>query len=357
MNGFGSPTTLLVLWVPFWALWVFALLITGDAGFGYTVLSGTIAMGSAGVLGIGIWRRTDRDPWPERKRVHFYLRHLGLALGFSVIWTASDFVLPAFWDSVPLHELMLSSPVLSWYLVFGMWLYGMIAGTSYAYRHKLEARRQERRARQQEALATKARLRALRSRLQPHFLFNALHTVSALVDEDTRRAEEALEQLGDLLRYTLRDGDDTVPLSEEWRFTRRYLEMEKLRLGDRLRIDVRMDPDALEVEVPPFSLQPLVENAVRHGVGQRPDGGRVTVRASASPDGLEIRILDDGSGLGERGNAEGAGVGLDLLANRLETLYAGAAELELRTRPDGGTEVVVRLPTDRIPSDDSDDGR
>lgn len=163
MNGFGSPTTLLVLWVPFWALWVFALLVTGDAGLGYTVLSGTIAMGTAGVLGLGVWRHTERDPWPERKGVPFYLRHLALALGFSVIWTASDFVLPAVREGEPLHELMLSSPVLSWYLVFGMWLYGTVAGVSYAYRHKVEARQQERRARRQEALATEARLRALRS--------------------------------------------------------------------------------------------------------------------------------------------------------------------------------------------------
>lgn len=208
------------------------------------------------------------------------------------------------------------------------------------------------RTRQQELAAARlgtqlaeARLAALRTQLHPHFLFNSLNALSVLVrGNDNAAAERMLELLGELLRDSLRmDTRAEVRLGEELDFVRRYLEIERVRFPDRLRI--RYDaPAALEdAVVPALLLQPLVENALRHGIGRSAEAGLIQVEARAIGDTLRITVADDGPGP-PSGATDAAGVGLSSVRARLAALHGAAASLELRPRAGGGAECIVELP-------------
>jgi sensor histidine kinase YesM len=223
----------------------------------------------------------------------------------------------------------------------GTWLYLVVAGLSYAIRAQRRVRTQEAAAAEAHLLAQQAQLAALRAQVNPHFLFNALHSVGALVASDPSRADEALERLGDLLRYTL-GTEEEVPFAHEWKFTEDYLAFERLRLGDRLKVDARAEPESLEVLVPPLILQPLVENAVRHGIAGRPRGGRVELRARVDGERLVLRVTDDGPG------ADGAGhdgVGLASVRRRLDLRYGSRATLTVDALA-AGFAVSIGMPLD-----------
>lgn len=211
---------------------------------------------------------------------------------------------------------------------------------------------------ERELQLTRARMAALRAQIHPHFLFNTLHSVSTLMEDDVDGARRMIAQLGELLRASLADSPgEVVPLDDEMALVRMYLEIEEVRFGDRLAVDVEVDPVVRRASVPHLLLQPLVENAIRHGIGARSGPGRLAMRAHADQDQLVLEIEDDGPGPGrfelpartaERGGAtghpEGAGLGLANVRERLERLYGDAASLELLGLPDGGCRATVRLP-------------
>jgi len=188
-------------------------------------------------------------------------------------------------------------------------------------------------------LAQQAQLVALRAQINPHFLFNALHSVGALVTSEPGRADKALERLGDLLRYTL-GTEDEVLFAQEWRFTQDYLAFEQLRLGDRLRVNAEAEQTTMSILVPPLILQPLVENAVRHGIADRPEGGHVALRASVEHACLVLQVTDDGRG--ETGSASG-GLGLNSVRRRLAALYGDLATVNI-DRAGTGFTVTIGLP-------------
>ncbi|HKG92405.1 MAG TPA: histidine kinase, partial [Gemmatimonadaceae bacterium] len=199
---------------------------------------------------------------------------------------------------------------------------------------------------------TQARLETLQLRLQPHFLFNALNTISSTMYEDPARADAMVGHLGDLLRQSLRTGDaQEVSLGEELALLGSYVAIMHERFGERLRIAVEVEPAARAARVPPLLLQPLVENAVRHG-GARRRGGRlaVSVRAAREGDALVVRVADDGAGSGTAagpagGGGGGGGVGLRATADRLRLLYGDAHAFAAGPLPDGGGFLVaIRLP-------------
>src|SRR5260370_21056022 len=159
----------------------------------------------------------------------------------------------------------------------GTWLCLAVAGVSYGRRAEAAGSAGERARAAAEILARDSQFAALNAQLQPHFLFNALHTVSALVHADPDRADRALDELGHLLRYALRQSSEDVTLRQEWEFTRDYLAFEALRLGGRLRLETNVSEHALDAALPPFILQPLVENTVRHRVATSPSGRDVAV--------------------------------------------------------------------------------
>jgi two-component system LytT family sensor kinase len=205
------------------------------------------------------------------------------------------------------------------------------------------------RAAELERSLVEARLSALRMELNPHFLFNALNSVAGLVRRgEGERAVSVLADLGDLLRSTLDGGRRAeVPLGEELALVERYLAIEGVRFADRLRVSLDVAPEARAAAVPSMILQPLVENALRHGVGQVPGPARLSIAARREGDRLRLSVGDSGPGFGDReGPAPGGrdGIGLSNTRSRLETRYGPGAELRVAKSPLGGAEVSIRLP-------------
>jgi histidine kinase/histidine kinase/DNA gyrase B/HSP90-like ATPase len=198
-------------------------------------------------------------------------------------------------------------------------------------------------ARLQSRLA-QAELTALRANLQPHFLFNALHTVGALVRaRDHDGAVHVITELGDLLRAVLRrDAPDEVPLRDEIAFVERYLSIEQVRFRDRLRVHWHVSPDTVDAIVPRLLLQPLAENAIRHGIGRSSTAGVVTISCARHGDFLEVAVTDDGPGPDGNGNA--GGLGLATARARLKHVYGQSADVTLSHAPDGGAIALARLP-------------
>lgn len=191
-------------------------------------------------------------------------------------------------------------------------------------------------------LAAEARLGSLQSRLQPHFLFNTINSILALLREDAPRAEEMLERLARLLRFALDSQQaPVVRLSEELRLVTDYLEIEHTRFGDRLRFTIDSPAELGAVEIPAYSLQTLVENSMKHAIAPRRDGGAIRIRVAREGDALVAEVSDDGPGFS--GEALRAGHGLDMLEQRLEALYGSGAAIEIAS-PTKGACVRFRLP-------------
>ncbi len=195
-------------------------------------------------------------------------------------------------------------------------------------------------------LLARADLQALRSRIEPHFLFNALNAVAGLIREGrSDAAVDTIVQLSDFLRHTLSEvSRREVPLAEEMDYARRYLSIQQTRFAERLRLDIDVQEGLENVAVPHLILQPLVENAVKHGIAHRKEGGTIHLAASANEDGLNLRIANDGPSLPESRNEGSAGVGLDNVCGRLRALYGDAARFDIRNRSGGGVEVLMRIP-------------
>ena len=203
----------------------------------------------------------------------------------------------------------------------------------------------ERAARDLEIALVRSRLDVLMLELQPHFLFNALNTAVSLVRRDPAEAERVLVALSDLLRYVLRGSDEQeVPLRRELEFVGRYLDIEKVRFGDRLEVHVDAAPDCDDCAAPNLILHPLVENAVRHGVARRPGKGIITLRTRRAGDRVRVEIDDDGPGLVPPSEARGTGLGLKNTRERLLAIYGDRQRLALEPRADGGTRVTVEWP-------------
>ena len=239
--------------------------------------------------------------------------------------------------------------IVCWELVINLLIQVAMTGIGYA-RHTAVALREARDlAARAEVLRTRAELQLLRSQLQPHFVHNVLHALLGLVRRDPAKAERALEKLGELLRFgqwVHQTGADWVPLSREWDFVRSYLDLERVRLGDRLEVRLDADPAAFEVAVPPFALQPLVENAIVHGVASRAVGGCVSVSARRVNGIVRVDVRDDGPGTSEKAIAASPRMGLRLLRERLAALYGGRARLTFESPAEGGWSVRLELPED-----------
>ena len=210
-------------------------------------------------------------------------------------------------------------------------------------------REEELRASRLESQLARAELEALRMQINPHFLFNTLHSISALQYEDADAAQKMTARLGDFLRLTL-DNSSTqiVSLSREIDFLKCYLDIERVRFGKRLTTDFQIAPEALEAQVPNLILQPLVENAIKHGISKRAKAALIRVGARIENGTLRLEVADNGAGLAERsGNGNGdfhRGVGLSNVRERLRQLYGASHTLELKRAPEGGLLAAISLP-------------
>jgi len=270
--------------------------------------------------------------------VRFVSAHVLLATAYAGTWVAVLF----FWLWLVAGAAIaqqVSQQAGMWQFVTGTYLYALIAGGAYLLRA-------QRALRERSLAVTRAQLQAVRAQLQPHFLFNALHTVSALVRTDPAAAERAIEQLGDLLRRTLRHGDDEemIAFAEEWTFAREYLDLEQLRLGQRLRVDAHIERDALDVSVPAYVLQPLVENAVKHGIAPLTAGGTIEIAARRNDGTLTLSVRDSGAGAAADRITRAGGLGLQGVRRQLEEHYEGRARMDIETKPGNGFHVKITLP-------------
>jgi LytS/YehU family sensor histidine kinase len=184
--------------------------------------------------------------------------------------------------------------------------------------------------------------------LQPHFLFNTLNSISALLDEDVEAADVMLARLGDFLRLTLENtGAQEVTLQEELEFLRCYLEIERVRFQDRISVSMKIAPDTLGARVPNLILQPIVENAIRHGLAAQAGTGRIVIESDHDDVVLKLQVKDNGPGLHAHGNSERSfrhGLGFALTRARLERLYGAKQRLALSDAPEGGLRVILEIP-------------
>lgn len=281
-----------------------------------------------------------RREWPRALAVHM-TGALVLCVGWASLGILLGVVLQRFpaqgdlpWDFV------------SWVLRSVPWsvfMYFTVLGCVYAFAYFVEAREREAQASRLAAQLAEARLGALRMQLNPHFLFNSLNAVTVLVrEQNTAAASRMLELLSDVLRQALgTDQPQEIPLREELNFSERYLAIEQVRFSDRLRVEWSIDDRARNALVPGFILQPLVENAIKHGIVRRADAGRLEIAARVVGGHLELAIRDDGVGMSAN---QAEGVGLRNTRERLRTMYGDDASLHIEGRAGGGTEVVLIVP-------------
>jgi two-component system LytT family sensor kinase len=209
--------------------------------------------------------------------------------------------------------------------------------------------RYEKKLEEQERLLVEARLAALTSQINPHFLFNTLNSIASLVRNRPELAREMTVKLANILRALLKDHDTYVPLSEELSFTDDYLDIEVVRFGaDKLRVEKEIDPRTLGVLVPSILLQPLIENSIKHGLEPRLKGGTVTLRSRLDGNRVLIEVADDGVGMGNRPASalrrSGAGIGMKNVQERLEVLYGNQARFTVVSNPGRGTLVSIEIP-------------
>jgi two-component system LytT family sensor kinase len=290
------------------------------------------------IMAFLLFRFVRKTPWPRPFRFRFVLLHIVVAIAFGVSFIALTIAIESVFTGSLLTtrtarrvvELPSELPLSA------LLLYSVVLGIVYSVERRARSARVE-------AEAVRAQLAALRAQLHPHFLFNALHAVVQLIPIDPDRAVEAAELVASLLRVTVEENRDEVTLDDEWRFVSRYLELERIRFGDRLLVRTDVDPDMLEEWLPSFSVQTLVENAVRHGVSHRAVPTQIIVNASRTDSKLRLSVWNEGDHLAPDNSENGAGTGLSRLRERLGFLYGDAAELKYGTR-DNGFEAILVVP-------------
>jgi signal transduction histidine kinase len=298
----------------------------------------------------------ERGIWPRHAAIHL-ASNLALAPGHlalaAVLGRAAG---QTFYLTTPfgsILRIMVAKNVTLEVLIY----WGVIA-LVHASEYRRRFREREIVAAQLETKLAQAELQALRMQLHPHFLFNTLHAIAVLVrKQDTQASVRMLTGLSDLLRLALENvGRQVVPLKQELDFLNRYLEIEKTRFQDRLTVRVDIVPEALDAEIPNLILQPLVENAIRHGIAPRSSAGCVEIRACRQGGALVAHVRDDGRGLKENWEARScSGMGLRNVRARLDQLYPGNHRFVIAPHPDGGVLVTLAVPF-RLARGETSDG-
>ncbi len=350
-------------WIPFLGIYISAFALSGELSLWHAVAAGFNNVLPFAVYGLGVVWLCSRLPWHPNQLRRLIGLHAVAGISYAALsaFSALGLVLlmRRVFSTSPEHAECVAC-IIVWQFFMGLMIYTILSSLTYAYRTTARLREEERRASRAEALKAQAELQALRAQLNPHFLFNTLHTLIALVRRDPAAAEDGIEQFADLLRYASRvhqETRDEVTLAEEWEFVQCYLALETLRVGDRLRLRTTLQDQALECTVPSFCLQPLVENAVRHGIAPRAGGGTIWIGAGLSNGELRLEVRDDGPGTTLASVDQNARLGLRLVRQRLEALYGPRARFEVVTAPNAGFTVRLFVPTERrTPAVDASDG-
>ncbi len=281
------------------------------------------------------------------ERVSALFIHTLLGFAFNILystisamlarWAASEEAFPEnAWQ-------MYATRIIGW-LPISLIIYWSILGAGYAFEYSRRYREQQIAASRLETQLVQAQLQALRMQLQPHFLFNTLHAISALMDEDVKGARRMIARLSELLRVTLdHAGRQEVTLAEETEAIERYLEIEQVRFQDRLKVRIEIAPETVSAKVPNLILQPIVENAIRHAVARHSTAGLIEITSHRRDGQLELRVRDDGPGIAERENIK-EGIGLQNTRARMRQLYGEAHSFEIANHAEGGLLVTLSLP-------------
>jgi two-component system LytT family sensor kinase len=361
------------VWTPPWG-WVFGLatalsVFSTMQAYRLTLINTrpgmTIYLGKLFLLNLSLWYipallipavvwAARRFPFDTGHKLRAVLAHAVGALTF-----ASTHILGLIAVRFLLYETGGKPPTVPWPRYFqnrvfeqldaSLMIYAVIVGVSHAIAYYHESQERKLRAAQLETRLVEARLKTLEAELHPHFLFNTLHAISTLVHRDPESADRMISRLSDLLRITFdRTGEPKVSLKEEIDFLQKYLDIEQTRFQDRLSVSVNIDPEALDGEVPRMILQPIVENAIKHGIAGRNGGDTVQITAGQDNGRLWMQVRDNGAGLQVRTlKALRTGVGLSNTRARLDCLYGRHYRLEF-TDKHGGLSVLIEIPFQRV---------
>src|SRR5215471_4883068 len=303
------------------------------------------------ILWLGHRLPIERRNWVRRIGMHL---PISIAISFAQLFVESIIlyhlrVFPTFMTGLlPTFIFLLTigfhQGITTYFLLLGG-QYGVDYYRKYQEREK-QALRLELHTTQLKSQLAHAQLSTLKMQLQPHFLFNTLNAIMVLVRQQKgKQAEEMLARLGDLLRCVLEDVEaQEVSLRRELEYLQLYLSIEQVRFPDRLRAEISADQSILDAAVPQMGLQPIVENAIRHGIGRSSAAGRIQINAIRLNDTLEIKVKDDGPGLADKRSSDGSGIGLSNTRARLKQLYGDAAKLTVGNDEEGGVVVTIVLP-------------
>jgi len=302
-----------------------------------------------GVISIGVIWLAEHVPFERGKRGRWFLVHGIASVTVSVIYAAIySWLLDGqrSIDGTIFKFSELFHKVTVFYTHFHALIYWMIVLIEHGWEYYERYRQREVEAAELQGQLVQAKLEALRMQLNPHFLFNTLHTISSFIHVNPETADRMIARLSDLLRLSLDHNDkQEVPLSQELAFLEAYLEIERIRFEERLSVEIDIPPETRRALVPSLILQPLVENAIRHGIERREESGRVAIQARRTDGMLELNVSDNGSGLPERdAGLRREGIGLSNTRSRLRHLYGDNHRLELTEAPGGGFEVRLAIP-------------
>lgn len=333
----------LVGWGVATLLWAALLAAQVRLFFGYALVGAAVYFGVLALLAVPVWRFCDVL---ARRRFRWWsaaLLHLGVGALVIAVWHGIHFGF-LYWVAGP-------EPVRQQIVEGGLWqlftvvvMYALLVATIVAYQSATRLRRQRDREGELRLLAREAELKGLQAQVRPHFLFNVLNSIYAVIPTRPDQAQEMVLQLARLLQGTLDTSDtELIPLQRELELARTYLAIEQVRLGDRLTVHWHIDDDARPVQVPPLLLQPLIENAVKHGVAAHPEPGAIEICAHMEGHELLVSIADSGVGKVE-GLPEEEGHGLAITRRRLVAAYGDAGRLDIAPRAAHGVEARLSIP-------------
>jgi len=346
----------LMAWLPVVALLTAAMVMTGWETWAQSLVFSFAMAVVYAFLCLAAWYPCRAMPLDDQNVVTALFTHFTAAALSAVLWVGLAWVLAAGFEQSSMYRgtADLSPQQSGVVFVTGLLLYLLSVSIHYLFVASEASREARRRALEAEVTARDAELQALKAQLNPHFLFNSLNSVASLTATDPDGARDMCIQLGDYLRGTLKGGSDLQPFGEELAQIRRFLRVESVRYGDRLGVVEEIDDDCLNVAVPPLLLQPLIENALKHGIAELVEGGDILITASCAGDRLTVRVENPVDP--DCTSTPGAGVGLVNIRSRLENVYGDDATLRSsRARNSFVAEIVIPVVRAEQESEDSID--
>lgn len=342
--------------IPYFAFWLAigmtfeaVFLLSPDADVFNAIKMGIQIIGPATLLGLVVLKFALQSPLPQENILLFFGIHGTGALIYSMLWILC--VVSLNWISISFTNDVVSldlppTYVLRWHMLAGSIMYLTIVATVIAVRSMEKTQNRLR----------NAELQVMRARLNPHFLFNTLHTIMILFRRDTNKAEQAMEQFSDLIRYSFHNDGKYQPqnsrglatLEKEWNICKKYLELEQLRLGDNLRLVTEIDPKALKYISPQLLLQPLIENAIIHGVANNENGGDIEIEIKNIEDRIVINIVNSILSPSSKNERETSGLGLSAVKASLESTFGPKAVLKTELSDDVAFQVNIIMPAEEM---------